>query len=201
MNWTKWNRIRYSIYTPIYNVVKPLFDQARKTSIEQIDLKPQEKVLIVGGGTGLDIPHLPEDIQVVFTDLTPAMIHKAQANHLKHGANITYQVEDGADLSFDDSQFDAVILHLIVAVIPNPSACLNEVDRVLKPGGKIAIMDKFRESAKPGILRRVLNPMVRLLFTDLNRKIEELTPPHWEKTHDVGVVGGRLFRAISYKKS
>jgi ubiquinone/menaquinone biosynthesis C-methylase UbiE len=82
---------------------------------------------------------------------------------------------DGSDLSFEDNTFDAVVLHLIVAVIPDPVSCLKETERVLKPGAKFTIMDKFIASGRtPGIFRRVINLFTNILATDVNRDIDEL---------------------------
>ena len=82
---------------------------------------------------------------------------------------------DGQDLSFEDNSFDYVILHLILAVIPDPVQCLQEVERVLKPNGEIAVFDKFEKKGVPiSMLRKLLNVVVNTLFTDITRNIETI---------------------------
>lgn len=200
MNWTSWNRIRYTLYTPIYNVIRPAFDRARATSISALHLKDGDHVLIVGGGTGLDLPYIPSNVRLTFTDITPAMVAKAKRAKLAEGVEVEFKVADGSDLPYSDTHFDAVILHLIVAVLPDPQGCIDECNRVLIKGGRIAIMDKFRESFKPSLGRKILNPVIKLFFTSINRRVEDYLPNNWELLSDEGVLLGRTFRSIQLKK-
>lgn len=201
MNWTSWNRIRYTLYTPIYNVIKPAFQRARARSIESLHLKPGEQVLIVGGGTGLDLPFIPQGVQVTFTDLTPTMLEKARKSPLQKGVQVGYKAADASNLPYPDHIFDAVILHLIVAVVPHPQKCIDEANRVLKTGGQIAIMDKFREGFKPSLIRKVLNPIISFFFTSINRRVEDYLPANWKVLDDEGVLLGRTFRRIHLMKN
>lgn len=200
MNWKKWNAIRYTLYAPIYNVIRPAFGPARTRAISNLSLPPNAKVLIVGGGTGLDLPFFDSPVNITFTDYTPEMVRRAQKIVLRDGVSATFQVEDGANLSFADNTFDAVVLHLIVAVIPDPQSCIDEANRVLKSGGEISVLDKFRESNRPSILRKILNPIIKFMFTDINRRFEEYIPTNWEVLSDDGVLLGRTFRVIHLKK-
>jgi ubiquinone/menaquinone biosynthesis C-methylase UbiE len=82
---------------------------------------------------------------------------------------------DGQALAFHSEQFDAVILHLILSVIPDPIACLDEVERVLCPGGRAVIFDKFAPDGRPPSLgRRLLNLATRLIFSDITRQLGPL---------------------------
>jgi ubiquinone/menaquinone biosynthesis C-methylase UbiE len=77
---------------------------------------------------------------------------------------------DGQSLDFENEVFDKVILHLILAVIPDPIRCIKEVERVLKKGGEIAVFDKFvRKGRKLSFKRNILNPVTNLLFSDITR--------------------------------
>lgn len=200
MNWTSWNRIRYTLYTPFYNIVRPAFSRARHTSISRLKLKAGDKVLIIGGGTGLDLPFIPSGVSVTFTDLTPSMIAKAKHVKTQGGIMVQFDIADASNLKYPDASFDAVICHLIIAVIPDPQACIEEVNRVLKRGGKVAIMDKFLEGFKPSVLRKILNPIIRLFFTSINRRLEDYLPNNWELISDDGVLMGRTFRSVLLKK-
>jgi phosphatidylethanolamine/phosphatidyl-N-methylethanolamine N-methyltransferase len=78
-------------------------------------------------------------------------------------------------LTFPDASFDAVVMHLILAVMPQPELGLKEAARVLKPGGRIAIFDKFlRDEEQPSNARRVLNLVTGALFSDINRRLGPL---------------------------
>jgi ubiquinone/menaquinone biosynthesis C-methylase UbiE len=82
---------------------------------------------------------------------------------------------DGHALKFPDASFDAVILHLIVAVIPDPVKCLREAARVLRPGGRAVIFDKFvPDDQRPPLALRLPNPLTSLFGTEITRKLGPL---------------------------
>ncbi|WP_049972744.1 class I SAM-dependent methyltransferase [Haladaptatus cibarius] len=170
-----WNRIRYRLYAPIYDrITKPL-EQGRREAIELLDLDPNEKLLIVGCGTGADLEYIPRGVDITAVDLTPEMVRRTVASAERIGHEIDSQVMDARLLSFDDNEFDAVILHLILAVVPEPSSVVSEVSRVLVQGGRVSIYDKFLPmDEEPSLPRRLINPLASALFSDLNRRLEPM---------------------------
>lgn len=175
INTNAWNRFRYTIYQPIYDLAGRYFTRHRRTSIEALKLSPDDNILIVGAGTGLDLEFLKGFNHVTAIDITPAMISQLKRRAERLQIPVEAMIMDGSKLNFKDNYFDAVLLHLIVAVIPDPVGCLKETERVLKPGGMISIMDKFvHPGSKPSLLRRLLNPFTNLLATNIDRDIDEL---------------------------
>ena len=82
------------------------------------------------------------------------------------------RVMDGEALAFSDAEFDHVILHLILAVMPDPAACAREVARVLKPGGTVSIFDKFvPDGESPSLLRSAANLFTNVAFSDFTRQL------------------------------
>lgn len=175
---TTFNRLRYTLWAPGYDVflaVVPFLRRGRRRSIEMAALQPAERVLILAAGTGLDFEFLPHDVDVTATDLTPAMLARAARRATRLGRTIHFDVQDAAELSFPDASFDCVILHLALAVVPDPFAVTRESARVLRPGGRVAIFDKFLPAgARPSALRRAANGITRLLATEINRQLEPL---------------------------
>lgn len=197
-NTNAWKRITYTLWAPVYNLlVKPLFGQKRRRSIALLNLKPGQRVLLVGAGTGLDLDFLSPDAHIVATDLTPAMIRRLQRRAAQLGLNVDARVMDGQALDFPDASFDAVILHLIVAVIPDPARCLREAARVLRPGGRAVIFDKFvPDDQPPPLTLRLLNPLTRLFGTEITRKLGPLlTQANLHLTHQEPA-GGLLRIAV-----
>ena len=85
------------------------------------------------------------------------------------------EVMDAARLDFPAASFDCVLLHLAIAVVPDPFATMREVARVLRPGGRVSVFDKFLpEGAKASAARRAASTLTRLVATDLNRQLGPL---------------------------
>jgi ubiquinone/menaquinone biosynthesis C-methylase UbiE len=200
VNLITWNRLRYTLWAPLYDFVAR-FGRQRRRSIGLLGLQPGERVLLVGAGTGADLPLIPAGVEVLATDLTPAMLDRARPR-VRPG--IELRVMDGQALDLPSDSFDAVILHLILAVIPDPAACLREAARVLKPGGRIALFDKFLpDGARPGLPRRLANAITGTLFTDINRRLGDIlkrsgAPLRIE--HDEPAMLGGAFRIVLLRK-
>lgn len=169
------NKIRYTVYTPIYDQLTKTLEDSRKSSIESLNIQSGANVLIVGAGTGLDFNYLNENTHVTATDLTPSMVNQIKKRCRQTHPDAHILVMDGHHLDFEDERFDVVILHLILAVIPDPYKAIKEVERVLKPNGKIAIFDKFiPHQQKISLRRKMVNQITKLLFSDINRNLEKI---------------------------
>jgi Methylase involved in ubiquinone/menaquinone biosynthesis len=175
INTNSWNRLRYTLYAPGYDLIGKYFKDSRKRSIESLDVKAGDKVLIVGAGTGLDLEFLPSSCEIVATDITSSMIERIKRRNEVLNRNVQAVVMDGQVLGFADNSFDKVILHLILAVIPDPVACLKEAERVLKHGGEAVVFDKFvRKGRKASFIRRLVNVFSNFLVTDITRDFESI---------------------------
>jgi phosphatidylethanolamine/phosphatidyl-N-methylethanolamine N-methyltransferase len=170
-----WNRIRYSSWAPFYDLIAQPTRPMRCRSLAQLNLQPGERVLIVGAGTGLDLDLIAPGPIVTATDLTPAMLERLRHRAARLGLAVDARVMDGQALEFADESFDAVILHFIVAVIPDPVRCMREAARVLRPGGRAVILDKFAPDDGPlPLWLRLLNPLASVLATHVNRRLGPL---------------------------
>ncbi len=175
VNTNHWNKLRYTFYTPVYDWVGKIFGSSRKKAIADLNLKDGEKILLVGAGTGLDLEYIPKECVVTATDITPSMVQRIKHRNNSLKLQLDARIMDGQKLEFPDNYFDKAILHLILAVIPDPVTCLCEAERVLKPGGKISVFDKFvPANHKLSLIRRLLNPVTNLLFSDITRSFEPI---------------------------
>ena len=198
---TMWNRLRYTAWAPAYDTIARAagFDAARRLSIDRLRLEPGDRVLIVGAGTGLDLDFLPANVHVTAVDVTPAMLKHLERRAAATGRSVAARVMDARQLAFPDSSFDAVVMHLILAVMPEPERGVREAVRVLKRGGRIAVFDKFlRDEERPSLKRRLLNAIARPLFSDLNRRLGPLIAgTRLVIEHDEPVAFGGAYRVAT----
>jgi phosphatidylethanolamine/phosphatidyl-N-methylethanolamine N-methyltransferase len=166
-----WQRFRYTLWAPHYDRVTK-FPAERRRSIGLLGLAPGERLLIVGCGTGADLLFVPVGIRVLATDDTPAMLDQARA-HARPG--VEFRRLDGRALDLPDGAFDAAILHMVLEVIAEPARCLAEVARVLRPGGRLAVFDKFLpDGFRPAWPRRAALALLDTVFTSTNRRLGEI---------------------------
>ncbi|MGM1046995.1 MAG: class I SAM-dependent methyltransferase [Bacillota bacterium] len=164
---------KYKILSPIYDFLmgNRIFRNARIRAFSLIDIKPKNKVLLVGVGTGEDIPLLPNNIEIFGIDISNEMLEKAR----KKTNNVVLLNMDAESLKFENEKFDLVILNLILSVVENPQKALLEATRVLSPSGTILVFDKFLdENKKANILRKALNMITSIFGTDINRRFDEI---------------------------
>lgn len=202
INTNSWNKIRYTLYTPGYDLLGRIFSSSRKLSISKLNIKTGDKVLIVGAGTGLDLEFLPMYCEITATDITQSMIRRLKKRNSLLTLNLKTSVMDGQQLDFPDESFDKVILHLILAIIPDPVACIREAERVLKQNGQIAVFDKFvPKNKKVSLVRKLLNPFTNILFSDITRNFESLlNQTNLTIESDVNADFGGKFRIITLLK-
>lgn len=190
-----WRIRRWDLYAPLYDRFIA-FDPHRRRSLELARLTPGQRVLVCGCGTGQDLPLLPRGLEVFAVDASRGMLGKALGRRCASPVRLLRM--DAQRLAFRDASFDCVVLHLIVAIVPDPLACLREATRVLKPGGRIVLFDKYHDGAgKPRLIRRVLNPLMRLLATDLNVPLPRLAREAGLRVvHEEAAMMRGLFRVV-----
>jgi len=195
-------RLSYSLIAPLYDfVIERPMREARKRSLAALPADQNKRILISGAGTGLDLPWLPAQHRYTALDFNHAMLShaKRRGEHLE----VDFVLGDSMELPFADHAFDHVVLHLIVAVVPEPQRCLSEATRVLKPGGTIILFDKFLHPRQHAPLRRLFNCLTRRMATRMDVVFEEVlrAAPELEVVSDEPALAGGWFRAIVLRKS
>lgn len=135
------NQAVYRSCAPVYHRLSgALMQKARRRSVELLALQPGERLLLPGIGTGLDIPNIPVEVRISGTDTSPEMLSIAREKACE-GAELA--LIDAQDLRYPDSYFDAIVHNLILSVAPDGKKVCEEAWRVLRPGGRLVIFDKF----------------------------------------------------------
>lgn len=196
-----WLRRSYSLIAPFYDgLVAAPMRTARARSLATLPTDHTAHVLISGIGTGLDLPHLPHQHRYTALDFNPAMLARAVAR--RADLDLGFVLGDSMSLPFPDAHFDHVVLHLIVAVVPQPQQALAEAARVLKPGGTILLFDKFLREGEGGWLRRALTPLARRIATRMDVVFEQVlhAAPELVVVSDEPALAGGWFRRIVLQK-
>jgi ubiquinone/menaquinone biosynthesis C-methylase UbiE len=172
----RWNRVVYLAWAPVYDwVLQRFFAPGRATAIRMLALRPGERVLLVGVGTGQDLPLLPAGVSAVGMDLSEPMLRRAERRLTDCAALVELRSGDAAALQMPSSSFDAVVLHLVLSVVPDPAAVVAEAMRVLRLGGRAVIYDKFApEGRSPSVARRGLNLVTTAFGTAIDRRLGDL---------------------------
>lgn len=101
-------------------------------------------VLEVACGTGVNLPHYPEDCRITANDVSPAMIRIAEGRAERMGLDVTFRLMDAESIEFPDRSFDTVVSSLVLCTFPNPVAALGEMRRVCKSDGRILLLEHGR---------------------------------------------------------
>jgi len=149
----------------------------RRRAIEALELKPGQRVLIPGVGTGHDVSLLPKDVKVEGVDISHTMVGigelKLKLN--KRDEDVHLQIGDAENLSFEDNSFDSAILSLFLTVVYDPRKALAEVVRVVKPGGKILIFDHLlKEGQVPPAIAKPIDTVLSFSFASVTRVFEDI---------------------------
>jgi phosphatidylethanolamine/phosphatidyl-N-methylethanolamine N-methyltransferase len=137
----------YRRYARIYDAVfGPVLQPGRRALLEALKLKPGDRVLEVGVGTGLSLPLYPRSVRLTGIDVSSEMLEKARDRVARRRLeNVEALLEmDAEDMSFPDASFDKVVAMYVVSVVARPARLLEELHRVCRPDGEIFIVNHFR---------------------------------------------------------
>ncbi len=133
--------------------------------IEGLNLRPGNRVLEVGVGTGIALDAYPPYAHIVAIDPSADMLERAKKRVAENGwGHIELKQGDALNLDYPDNSFDYVTSFHVLTVVPDPYRMRSEMVRVCKPGGRIAITTHF-QSANPVVafLNTIVNPITRQL--------------------------------------
>jgi phosphatidylethanolamine/phosphatidyl-N-methylethanolamine N-methyltransferase len=135
------------------------------------------RILEIGAGTGLVLRHYRPDGEVVAADLSIHMLAKAQEKVRRLGlAHVRGVVAmDACAMGFPDEAFDVVSVPFVITLVPDPERALDEIQRVLKPGGEIVVISRF--GAERGLQERIeaaIAPLMKRLGLSSSFKVSRV---------------------------
>jgi phosphatidylethanolamine/phosphatidyl-N-methylethanolamine N-methyltransferase len=145
----------YARWAPVYDFTFEFVMRQGRRAAAAAASRPGGTILDVGVGTGLELPMFDSATRLVGVDLSEPMLRRA-ANRVRRDklGNVEgLVVMDAMRLAFDDACFDAVVAPYVLTVVPDPGATLDELLRVVKPGGEIVLVNHV--GAERGLLAAV----------------------------------------------
>ncbi|MDB5589478.1 class I SAM-dependent methyltransferase [Enterovirga sp.] len=148
-------RKAYQRWAPVYDIVyDKLTEPAARAAVAAVEASGR-RILEVGVGTGLSLGYYATHSEVHGIDLSEDMLRRAAEKVRRRtlGHVKSLQVMDACRLGFPDACFDAVTAQFLITLVPNPEGALDEMTRVLRPGGEIVLVNHFGQDE--GALARI----------------------------------------------
>ncbi len=176
---TRLTRRRYDRNAPLYDMMERLAEtgtfrrwRARLWQLVQGEEIREQEILEVGVGTGRNLAYYPAGSRVTAIDLSPRMLERAKRRADALGrADVQLLEMDIEHTPFPDASFDAAVSTCVFCSVPDPVAGLCEIRRVLRPGGRLYMLEHVL-SRRPVVrqLMQLANPLVvRIGGENINR--------------------------------
>jgi ubiquinone/menaquinone biosynthesis C-methylase UbiE len=133
------------------------------------------RVLDIGFGTGLSLPHYPLSAEVIGIDASLGMLRFARGEAAQLGRPVQLVEMDAQHLGFPDRSFDSVTFNLCLCTIADPGLAVREALRVARPGAPMVFLEHVRSHLVPvALLQDSLTPLLVALEQDhFNRRTAE----------------------------
>lgn len=156
----------YDRWAPAYDLVfGAVFRQGRNQAIVAAE-RIGGRILEVGVGTGISLPAYRRTSRLTGVDISDAMLDKARERVRRLGLDNVEDIAvmDAEDLRYPDASFDVAVAQYVVTAVPNPERALDELARVVRPGGEIVITTRVGADAGfRGTVEKALMPITSRL--------------------------------------
>jgi SAM-dependent methyltransferase len=117
-------------------------------------------VLELAIGTGRNLPLYPTNVSLTGVELSPAMLAVARRRAERLGRKVALHAGDAESLGFPDERFDTVVATLALCSIPDHVRAVAEARRVLRPGGRLLLLEHVRSPTRAvRTVQRLLEPI------------------------------------------
>ena len=154
---------------------------------QEVLAKVEGEVLEIGFGTGLNLSFYPDAINEIITvDNNPGVHKLAQKRIDKSSITVDHRILSGENLPMSDNSFDSVVSTWTLCSIEKVEQAVNEIHRVLKPGGKFFFIEHGL-SNEPSIQtwQNRLNPIQNVIADgcNLNRNIRSIVQQQFSQVN------------------
>ncbi|MBV8911859.1 MAG: class I SAM-dependent methyltransferase [Acetobacteraceae bacterium] len=160
-------RAAYRRWAKVYDTVfGGVSAGGRRRAVEAVNALPGQRVLEVGVGTGLALPHYAKAKRITGIDLSADMLefarHRVRDLGLRNVEGLHEM--DAEQTVFEDGRFDVAVAMFVASVVPHPRQLYAEMRRVVRPGGHLLFVNHFAAERGPRWwIERALAPLSRKL--------------------------------------
>ena len=154
----------------LYDSIEYAGSRRRGSLQKRLFSKIRGKTVFVAAGAGLNFRNLPPEAEIVAIDIDRPKLVRAQQRARSCGRAISVQHADVQQLPFADGSFDSIATASTLCSVPDPVAALQQMHRVLNPGGKLLMCEHVRSrNLLLGAELDLLSPLMRFLGSVINR--------------------------------
>ncbi len=200
---------RYNRIAPVYDkfeffMEKLAFNKWRKILWDQVRTSATngDRLLEAGIGTGKNIPYYPEKLDYTAIDFSTKMLARAKERANDYDLKINFKEMDIQELEFQNNYFDFIVTSCVFCSVPDPVLGLKELKRVLKPDGKIYMLEHVKsQRLLIGQLMDLLNFIPRNIWgANINRYTEENIEKAGLEIKNIENLWLDIFKLISAQK-
>ncbi len=168
---------KYDRISSVYNIFETIpetvmFKKWRKRILEQ----PKGKVLEIGVGTGKNLCYYNyKQVDLTAIDISPGMLKQAESLAKKKNYPLTFKLSSAQKLPFENNTFDYIVCTFVLCSVPEPVGALTEMNRVLKPKGKVIFLEHVLSKNRIlAFIENLFNPLTtRMMGVNINRNTPE----------------------------